>query len=58
MIIERYSNSFSHHGILSLATKNPAKSMKGTIRTGVSVTANYLLENEAEIMSEYPENEL
>jgi len=40
---------------LSDETKKPAKSMNGMIKTGVSVTASYLSENDAEMMSEYPE---
>lgn len=52
MKIERYSNSFKNTGIDEEATKNPAKSMKGIIRTGVRVTASYLSLNEELIISE------
>jgi len=42
--MERYWNSINHLGMFSWFTKNPAKSMKGMIRTGVKVTASYLSE--------------
>ena len=35
-------------------TKNPAKSMKGIISTGVRVTASYLSEKMVPKMSAYP----
>jgi len=50
--IEKYSNSLNQTGILLEATKKPAKSMKGMIKTGVSVTATYLLLNDELIISE------
>ena len=40
--------------IWDAATKKPAKSMNGIISTGVRVTANYLSEKLAEMISEYP----
>ena len=36
-------------------TKNPAKSMKGMIKTGVSVTASYLSEKHVPMIKAYPE---
>ena len=39
-------------------TKNPAKSIKGIIRTGVSVTASYLSENIVPIIKAYPDDAL
>lgn len=42
--MERYWNSMRNHGMLFWFTKKPAKSMKGMMRTGVRVTANYLSE--------------
>jgi len=50
--IDRYSNSLRKMGMLSALTKKPAKSMKGMMRTGVSVTASCLSEKEAEMMRE------
>ena len=38
--------------MLSWLTKNPAKSIKGIMRTGVRVTANYLSEKVVLMMSE------
>ena len=55
MKIDKYSNSFRKIGMLSVDTKNPAKSMNGMISTGVRVTASYLSENDAEIIREYSE---
>ena len=39
-------------------TKNPAKSIKGIIRTGVSVTASCLSENIVPIIKAYPDDAL
>lgn len=50
--MDRNSNSLRYHGMLSEATKKPAKSIKGMMRTGVRVTASYLSEKEAEMMRE------
>ncbi len=47
-----YSKGIKKTGMLSVDTKKPAKSINGMINTGVSVTASYLSENEAEIISE------
>ena len=52
--IDKYSNSLRNLGIELEATKKPAKSMKGMISTGVSVTASYLSLNEELIISEQP----
>jgi hypothetical protein len=50
--IDKYSNSLRNFGIELEATKKPAKSMKGIISTGVSVTASYLSLNEELIIRE------
>ena len=38
-------------------TKKPANNMNGIMSTGVNVTANCLSLNEAEMMSEYPDEQ-
>jgi len=50
--MEMYSNSLSQTGIDEVATKKPANNMKGTMSTGVSVTATYLLLKMAEMINE------
>jgi len=52
--IDKYSNSLRKFGIELEATKKPAKSIKGMIKTGVSVTASYLSLKDELMMREYP----
>jgi effector-binding domain-containing protein len=56
--IDIYWNSLRNQGILFWFTKNPAKSINGIIRTGVSVTASCLSENIVPIIKAYPDDAL